>query len=553
MILQGDARNLPLPDCSVDTICTDPPYELGFMGKRWDASGVAFDPATWAEVLRVAKPGAMLLAFGGRRTEHRVGCAIEDAGWEIVDKIAWMFGSGFPKSYNINTELTRVVPSSLRCVCAHHLMNTAADFQSGCLPDRDLYDEPPLCGPDTARGVPPLRADARARSRADLHSDDLCRGPEHSLDHSSICRLSTEDFSRLLKHLSKGCQSERNKLSYTLENMLRALLTEPHKTEHRKSDTLGSASGSVSSSACSSPPGGYVTSIYHRCKTCNGYLAIDGYGTALKPAIEEIYVARKPLDENYCVNFLQHGVAGLWIDGGRIGTGGGGTQCGNRDASGKCLGHPDRRGTAYGLTYHGSDYSAGRWPANLILDPEAAEALDRQSEGSMHGAGHARTGSKNPRLSVSNGTVGNAPKTKNTGTMHRFGDSGGASRYFKIVEPDTRFRYVAKPSRAERDAGLGGKRCTHPTVKPLALMRYLVRLTRTPTGGTVLDPFCGSGTTGMACVCEDRDFIGIDLNPEYVEIAKARIAHVEKHGPRWDVDQRQTSILEQGDLFEDGA
>ncbi len=94
MILCGDARNLPLPDCSVHTVVTDPPYELGFMGKRWDASGVAFDPATWAEVLRVAKPGAMLLAFGGTRTWHRLACAIEDAGWLIRDCLMWLYGTG---------------------------------------------------------------------------------------------------------------------------------------------------------------------------------------------------------------------------------------------------------------------------------------------------------------------------------------------------------------------------------------------------------------------------------------------------------------------------
>ena len=91
-----------LPENSVDTCITDPPYELGFMGKKWDSSGIAFQPETWQAVFRVLKPGAIVLAFGGTRTYHRMVCAIEDAGFEIRDTIAWVYGSGFPKSYDIS-------------------------------------------------------------------------------------------------------------------------------------------------------------------------------------------------------------------------------------------------------------------------------------------------------------------------------------------------------------------------------------------------------------------------------------------------------------------
>jgi DNA modification methylase len=101
-ILQGDCRDVmrTLDEASVDAVVCDPPYELGFMGKSWDASGVAFDPATWAAALRVLKPGGHLLAFSGTRTYHRMVCAIEDAGFQIRDQIGWAFGSGFPKSHN---------------------------------------------------------------------------------------------------------------------------------------------------------------------------------------------------------------------------------------------------------------------------------------------------------------------------------------------------------------------------------------------------------------------------------------------------------------------
>lgn len=100
----GDCRNvLPtLADCSVDSIVTDPPYELGFMGKGWDKSGIAYDVSVWRECLRVLKPGGHLLAFGGSRTYHRLACAIEDAGFDIRDQIQWIYGSGFPKSLDVS-------------------------------------------------------------------------------------------------------------------------------------------------------------------------------------------------------------------------------------------------------------------------------------------------------------------------------------------------------------------------------------------------------------------------------------------------------------------
>jgi DNA modification methylase len=101
-LLTGDCRQVlkTLPDASVDACVTDPPYELGFMGKAWDSTGIASNPVVWSEVLRVLKPGAYLLAFGGTRTYHRLACAIEDAGFEIRDQVGWLFGSGFPKSHN---------------------------------------------------------------------------------------------------------------------------------------------------------------------------------------------------------------------------------------------------------------------------------------------------------------------------------------------------------------------------------------------------------------------------------------------------------------------
>lgn len=106
---QGDCRAVmaTLADNSVDAIVSDPPYELGFMGKGWDSSGIAYDPEVWAQAFRVLKPGGHLLAFSGTRTYHRMVVAIEDAGFEIRDQIGWLYGSGFPKSMDISKQIDK--------------------------------------------------------------------------------------------------------------------------------------------------------------------------------------------------------------------------------------------------------------------------------------------------------------------------------------------------------------------------------------------------------------------------------------------------------------
>lgn len=328
-ILRGDCRQrlLEVGDAMVDAVITDPPYELGFMGKKWDASGIAYDVGVWREVLRVLKPGGHLLACGGTRTHHRQTCAIEDAGFEIRDELDWVYGTGFPKSLNLG----------------------------------------------------------------------------------------------------------------------------------------------------------------------------DGRGTALKPAREPIVLARRPLAGTVAKTLAAHGTGALNIDACRI-------PYESPEAEAQARVPQPRFGvageagvynykTGEGRSGEVFDPSRGRWPANVLLDEAAAEELG----------------------------------------------------------PSASFFYVAKPTRRERDLGLeafssrgggeatdrdegsaglssprtgagrtGGAKNYHPTVKPIALMRYLVRLI-TPPGGIVLDPFTGSGTTGMAAVLEGRDFLGVELDEDYAKIAEARI------------------------------
>ena len=124
----GDSRDVlrGIADASVDAVVCDPPYELGFMGRKWDASGIAYDVDLWRQVARAMKPGAHLLAFGGTRTYHRMTCAIEDAGFEIRDCIAWIYGSGFPKSLDVSKAIDKAAGAERKVVGSYTVGGTAA-------------------------------------------------------------------------------------------------------------------------------------------------------------------------------------------------------------------------------------------------------------------------------------------------------------------------------------------------------------------------------------------------------------------------------------------
>jgi site-specific DNA-methyltransferase (adenine-specific) len=259
-----------------------------------------------------------------------------------------------------------------------------------------------------------------------------------------------------------------------------------------------------------------------------------GWGTALKPAYEPAILARKPLRGTVADNVAQWGVGGLNIDGCRVGT----DVLPEQKAGQAKIGTFER----YNMT---TPERIGRWPANVILDEEAAAALDEQS-GNL---GSIARKNKKPAAVLSQGIYGDYGASAGPAG---YSDTGGASRFF----------YTAKASRSEREAGLDGvevqsigakgnglgrtcevcgasvlegcscenrtysnqKRANHhPTVKPIALMRYMIRLVA-PRGTVVLDPFMGSGSTGCAAMVEGMQFIGIDITPEYVDIARRRLA-----------------------------
>jgi len=397
MVIQADCVEAMrgLPENSVDSIVTDPPYGLEFMGKEFDKLGEGPAQQAWhlrwaTEALRVLKPGGHLVAFGGTRTYHRLACALEDAGFEIRDSLTflWVYGTGFPKSLNVSKALDKAVGA-------------------------ERTEVRPYIAPD-GKPRPTVVAD----------------------------------------------------WAYA--------------------DARGEAEGANRREASVSAPASDLAKQW------------DGWGTALKPAFEPIVLARKPLEGTVAKNVQKWGTGALNIDATRIGIGdevsGGGA---NFDAWRGGEGRADRP-AQHGVQQEG--HNKGRWPANVVLDKEAGALLDAQSGTLVSGSGK-----KNTRRST--GEIFAA--VQHSADDKEFaGDSGGASRFF----------YCAKTSRKERGEGNN-----HPTVKPIALMRWLIRLV-TPPNGSVLDPFCGSGSTGLAALQEGLRFIGLEREPAYASIAKKRLS-----------------------------
>ena len=409
-------------DCQFDSLVTDPPAGIGFMGKKWDKDKGGRDAwiedmaATYRECLRVLKPGAHGLVWALPRTSHWTATALEDAGFQVRDVVHHLFGTGFPKSLDVSKAIDKAAGAK------REVISENATGWSGTLGGK-----------------------------------------------GALGGLSTPDV---------------------------------------------------------------------RTKTAPATDAAkqwDGWGTGLKPAAEHWILIRKPLIGTVAANVMEHGTGGINVDGCRVGT----TRTITR-----------RNGDSGAHGRYGRDARVfervnppGRWPPHVVLDDEAAAMLDEQS------------GWSKPKPRRDGRMGGCSGPVAFMGNPDCFGvwpadPGGGASRFFP------RFKYQAKPSTKEKSAGLehlpmlsgadvtgrkedspGSKharsgrtasaRNPHPTVKPIELMRWLCRLI-TPPGGTVLDPFTGSGTTGCAAVLEGFGFVGVEQSAEYIEVARSRIAHWER-------------------------
>jgi site-specific DNA-methyltransferase (adenine-specific) len=427
----GDCRDVihAMPDNSIDSIVTDPPYALvsivkrfggenaappkdygdgnglaayaraarGFMGKQWDTGETAFAVEFWAEIMRVLKPGGHVVAFSGTRSYHRLACAIEDSGFEIRDMLAWTYGSGFPKSHDISKAI------------------------------------------DKAAG--------NWRGRAGAIKE------------------------RTVGQSAKGTEYER------------AEKGEPVTPEAVK---------------------------------------WQGFGTALKPALEPICLARKPLSEKtVAANVLKWGTGALNIDGCRVDLNGEKLEM-TRPAA-----NPDADKLAPQTNRSDKPFqyknTAGRWPANFCHDgsDEVLAMFPETSSGA----------SKSTYIQKECENIAMSGKNYERAMQDRDASSGSAARFF----------YSAKADKLDR---IGSK---HPTVKPVDLMQWLCRLV-TPLGGTILDPFAGSGSTGEAAWREGFKCILIEREAEYQADIAARLNLADK-GPGVRKQRAHKQVDDHGPLF----
>ncbi|GEP11802.1 DNA methyltransferase [Methylobacterium gnaphalii] len=490
---------------SIDAIVSDPPYGIAFMGRAWDTAGPdqrAFSVAFWKECFRVLKPGGHLLAFSANRTVHRMTVAIEDAGFEIRDAIweavaadthvaafmaslddeqrgafmrccenstfggmmAWVFGSGFPKSMDVSKAIDKQRDDAepVRVVC--RFVRAAMDRLG--LKSRDLTHHFGNCN---ARLIDHWAA-------RDTDSQPSLPTPEQWV---TLKRVLT---------LADSMDSEVARL-----NARKGELGDVWKG----AEILGEHDGA---------PGGFGD---HRFEVRDNKiralsdLAVQwqGFGTALKPALEPITLARKPLDGTVAANVLKHGVGALNIDGCRV-------DMSAEDAAyiGERIGGFNNTRSIGGSSAYGGgeamdraasyDASKGRFPANLILDGSDEVAAPFPETGGSSVVKEARAYEANGRNAVYGAGMG--------GGFHPGDGAGSAARYFYTAKADALDRVNSK----------------HPTIKPLDLMQYLVRLV-TPPGGLVLDPFAGSGTTGEAAWREGLRAILIEREPKHcIDIAR---------------------------------
>jgi len=498
IVINGDNIELlkKYPDNYFDAVVTDPPYGLGkepnaeelmkdwiekgyheisgngFMGKEWDA--FIPQPIFWKEVYRVLKHGGHILSFFGTRTYDWGVMSMRFAGFEVRDCIQWLYGSGFPKSHNISKALNKI--------------------------DGVEFEEKP------AEGVGFMKPDS-------------------------------EDWNVTKNQLIQKGESSENAKKW------------------------------------------------------------DGWGTALKPANEPIVLARKPLEKGLSIaeNILKWGVGGINIDASRIGL----TDKDNKD-NGRVINRNIRESEdGWGMQDNKADRvevlsNQGRFPANIILthheDCECKGTKKVKSDGHhsyKRNGGDFINGIPNQEDEGNKYAENGQEEVEDwdchedcpirildeqsgllkSGAMDSIAKGGKYNVYSKMTERRvvnpasqggaSRFFYIAKASKSERNKGLEGfeakqmawsnqakaelKRGNtefadetkmhnkvqerinfHPTVKPIKLMQYLVKMI-TPPNGILLDPFCGSGTTGVACKIEGFQFVGLEQDLEYSKIAEARI------------------------------
>ncbi len=482
--LHGDCREKlkEIEDNSIDSIVTDPPYELGFMGKKWDNTGIAYNIEVWKECLRVLKLGGHLLSFGGSRTYHRMACAIEDAGFEIRDQIMWIYGSGFPKSLNVS----KAIDSKLNA-------------------EREVIGTVRRWGNAAGKG--------RGGQYMNEYEESIGGNEKFDAITASATKEAQqwEGWGTALKPAHEPIVVARKPIEGTVAN-----------------NALTYGTGGINIDGCriSTPESWARDTTKDKSPITTGDIYNGGFNNIIKSSHPSGRFPANVILECICDEVVTEGKSKEPYE--------------YKDKNYKVEGFIENIKPSSPSNYNDKAQKI------IHTNPDCpCYIMDEQS-------GKLKSGfmKKDQQRHQDGGFNGGFPQDR-IGERDTYGNSGGASRFF----------YCAKASKSERNLGLdtfedrvfvqsnGGQsksdrgedgygkaqiginkvkitKNIHPTVKPISVMRYLVRLV-TPRGGACLDPFMGSGTTGIACIMEGVNFLGIEQEIEYVKIAKARIAAVE--------------------------
>lgn len=490
MIINADNRDLlnMLPDNSVDAIVTDPPYGLsaipdmaevlrhwlngddyqhrggGFMGKAWDS--FVPGPTLWAECLRVLKPGGYLVAFSGARTYHLMTTAIALAGFEVRDQLFWLYGSGFPKSMNVGAAI-----------------------------EKKRHDR------DAVLQVTAWIKEARDRAGLTNKAIDQIFGHNGMAGHWTTQGEqpyvpTLEQVPVLLAILGQDPPDHIAQLLITLNGRK----GEPGDA-YKAREVVGTVSKVRAPNSAVGVPGEgadyYRTEYNVTAPATEQGAQWAGFGTALKPAHEPITLARKPFKGPLADNVIKWGTGALNIDACRVP----GVDKQLADKYESLKNQKTRSNSVYSGGSRGRDTAipneAGRFPANLLHD--GSDEVSDVLPGVMRYFYHAKASraERDRWLEHIEAATGGQATDRKDGTAGLDNPRAGAGRK-------------------------GGARNIHPTVKPIAVMRWLIRLV-TPPGGVVVDPYLGSGTTGIAAELEGFKFMGAEFDPTYFEIARARI------------------------------
>jgi hypothetical protein len=567
-----------MPDCSVDAVVTDPPYGLSFMGKRWDYDVPSVE--IWAECLRVLKPGGHLLAFAGTRTQHRMACRIEDAGFEIRDMIAWVYGSGFPKSLDVSKAIDKAAGAKGHDSVGFNVAGKTSGL--GVIQRPELRSDHADCV--KPQGITPEAQQWAGWGTALKPSFESVTWATKPVDPMGYCAIILENLTELeaqCLQIASAAVSSSRPIPAGLPEAKIASAQEPAATQHggeqeRKTATgaAGATSSPVDTSASTLAAASIALSIasswrhtlegvYARGRTsttetesktttdwktlscCLSQITPEsiiqacnlpgGFSANASTAAQIFSASLALLQATHTLSAIE---PATWqaLDGSlaeavspsldpvvmaRKPLAGTVAACVLQHGTGALNVDGCRVEAVEGrplIISHGDGFGSG----------EHVTAYGNGLSGSRHG-GTTTTG-RWPANLIHDGSdevVGLFPETvsgkpcgkRNATTGFSTGITPGATDLTGFGDSGSaaRFFYTAKASKADRGEGN-----THPTVKPLDLMAYLCRLV-TPPGGVVLDPFMGSGTTIKAAIGEGFHAIGIERDPAYFAMVQQRM------------------------------